>query len=85
MRPRLIIEETGQVAAALDIAAAHWPHVTSRRDLLLRLVEQGRAVIERDHAEETERRLAAVDNANGTLTDSYESGYLKRLRDDWPA
>ena len=55
-RPRLMITETDEVAAALDVAAARWPEVASRRELLLRLVEQGRAVIEHERADETERR-----------------------------
>jgi hypothetical protein len=80
-----MITETDEVAAALDVAAAHWPGITSRRELLLRLVEQGRAVIEHDRAEETGRRIAAIDDASGALTGSYEPGYLERLRGDWPA
>jgi hypothetical protein len=50
-RPRLTITETDNIAAALDAAAARWPDVSSRRELLLRLVEQGREVIERDRHE----------------------------------
>jgi hypothetical protein len=80
-----MITETDDVAAALDAAAARWPEVRSRRELLLRLVEQGRDVIERDRAEEIERRRAAVRQTSGALTGVYEPGYLDRLRDDWPA
>jgi hypothetical protein len=40
-RPRLTITETDELAEALDVAAARWPEVGSRRELLLRLVEQG--------------------------------------------
>jgi hypothetical protein len=47
-RPRLTITETDDIAAALDIAAARWPEVQSRRELLLRLVEQDREVIENE-------------------------------------
>jgi hypothetical protein len=39
-RPRLTITETDEVAQALDAAAARWPEVRSRRELLLLLVEQ---------------------------------------------
>ena len=58
-RPRLTITETDEVAAALDAAAARWPDVRSRRELLLRLVEEGREVIDRGRDEETERRQKA--------------------------
>jgi hypothetical protein len=56
-----------------------------RRELLLRLVEQGREVLDRQRAEETARRREAVRRTSGALTDAYEPGYLERLRDDWPA
>jgi len=41
-------------------------------------------VIERDRAEEAERRRAAILRTSGALTGVYEPGYLERLRDDWP-
>ena len=47
-RPRLTITETDDVARALDAAAARWPEVGSRRELLLRLVAHGREAIDRD-------------------------------------
>jgi hypothetical protein len=80
-----MITETDEVAAALDVAAARWPDVTSRRELLLRLVEHGRAVLERDREIEAARRVAAIQSAKGALTGVYEPGYVERLRDDWPA
>ena len=85
MRPRLTITETDELAAALDAAAARWPEVHSRRELLLRLVDEGREVIDRDRDEETARRQAAIRRTSGALTGAYEPGELKRLRDDWPA
>jgi hypothetical protein len=84
-RPRLTITETDDVAAALDAAAARWPEVDSRRELLLRLVAQGRDVIDRDRDETVSRRRDAIRRTSGALTGAYEPGYLERLRDDWPA
>ena len=84
-RPRITITETDELAAALDAAAARWPEVHSRRELLLRLVDEGRGVIDRDRDEETARRQAAIRRTSGALTGAYEPGELKRLRDDWPA
>jgi hypothetical protein len=83
-RPRLTITETEDVAAALDAAAARWPEVGSRRELLLRLVEQGRGALDREQHEATERRRAAIQRTSGALTGVYERAYLERLRDDWP-
>ena len=85
MRPRWMITETDEVAEALDAAAARWPEVSSRRELLLRLVEQGRHAIEHERAEEIERRRTAIRRTSGALTGAYEPGYIERLRDDWPA
>ena len=84
-RPRLTITETDALARALDAAAAHWPEVRSRRELLLLLVEQGHEVIDRDRADEAARRRQAVRLTSGALTGAYEPAYLDRLRDDWPA
>ena len=80
-----MITETDELAEALDAAAARWPEIASRRELLLRLVKQGSAVIERDREDELERRRAAIRRTSGALTGVYEPGYLERLRDDWPA
>jgi hypothetical protein len=84
-RPRLTITETDEVAAALDAAAARWPEVRSRRELLLRLVEQGRVVIDRDRDDAAASRRDAIRRTSGALTGVFEPEYLQRLRDDWPA
>jgi hypothetical protein len=84
-RPRLTVTVTDELADALDAAAARWPDVGSRRELLLRLIEQGRIEIERGREIELERRRAAIRKTSGALTGVYESGYFDRLRDDWPA
>ena len=84
-RPRLTITETDDVAEAIDLAAQRWPETPSRRELLLRLVEQGRSVIEREREEHTVHRREAVRRTSGALTGAYEPDYLERLRDDWPA
>ena len=80
-----MITETDDVAAALDAAATRWPEIGSRRELLLRLVEEGRQVIEGERVEEAERRRAAIERTSGALTGAYEPGYLEQLRDEWPA
>jgi hypothetical protein len=84
-RPRLTITETDDVAEAIDLAAERWPETPSRRELLLRLVEQGRSVIERERDEQADRRREAIRRTSGALTGVYEPDYLERLRDDWPA
>ena len=78
---RLTITVTEDIAEALDAAAAFWPEIASRQELLLRLALEGGRAIER---EETERRRAAILRTSGALTGAYEPEYLDRLRDDWP-
>jgi hypothetical protein len=82
-RPRITITETAAVAEALDAAAVRWPEVASRRELLLRLVEQGRTAVDRDRADETERRRQALRRTSGALTGVYEPDFVERLRGDW--
>jgi hypothetical protein len=84
-RPRLTITETDDVAGALDDAARRWPEIQSRTQLLLRLVETGRAALRRDRGEESDRRRDAIRRTSGSLTGAYDDDYLQRLRDDWPA
>lgn len=83
-RPRLTITETDEVADALDEAAARWPEVRSRRELLLRLVETGREVLAGREATDAQLRRLAVDETRGALTGAYGDDYTADLRDDWP-
>lgn len=83
-RPRLTLTETDELADALDVAATRWPEIRSKRELLLRLVEEGREAIAREHADEVTRRREAILRTSGSLTGVFESGYLERLREDWP-
>jgi hypothetical protein len=84
-RPRLTITETDDVARALDDAAARWPEVRSRQQLLLRLLKQGQESLRRDRDEDVERRRHAIRQTSGSLTGSYGEDGLAALRDEWPA
>ncbi len=82
-RPRHLVTETDSVAQALDAAARRWPG-ESRARLILRLVGEGHRAVAAASEADAERRRQAVERTSGALTGVYESGYLKRLRADWP-
>lgn len=84
-RRRHLITETDQVARALDDAAKRWPEDrASRAKLLVHLVEEGHQALLDQAAEHGEARTMAIRHTSGVLTGLYETGYLERLREDWP-
>ena len=69
-KPRYTITDTGETAELLDLAARAWPGVDDRRQLLLRLLDAGREVAEReaeDAADRRERRREALRRATDGL------------------
>lgn len=85
-RARHLITETDQVAKALDDAARRWPDDRgSRARLLLHLVQEGHQALLDEAAKRREARIAAIRRTSGSLTGSYDFGYLEQLREDWPA
>jgi hypothetical protein len=83
-RPRHQITETEAVARALDDASHRWPEVTTRAELLRRLVAAGHRTIEQDQAKEVAARREAVLRTSGAFTGLYGPDYLADLREDWP-
>ncbi len=79
-KPRYTVTDSGSVSELLDEAQRHWPEVTDRKQLLLRLAETGREAIKREGA----ARRAAVAETAGALSGVYEPGELEHLREDWP-
>ena len=57
-KPRYTLTDTGHLAELLDAAARRWPEVADRKQLLLRLAEQGHeALVDTDlQSDEHERR-----------------------------
>jgi hypothetical protein len=84
-RPRHTITETDEVRAALERAARRWPDDSERPSrLLVRLIESGQHLLDREEAEARERRRKAVRETAGMLTGVYPPGYLEELRSEWP-
>jgi sulfite reductase beta subunit-like hemoprotein len=73
--------DTGELSDLLDTAARHWPEITDRKALLLRLAAAGAEAI----ATEADKRREEIEATAGALTGVYEPGELDRLREDWPA
>ena len=85
-RPRHLITETVQVARALDDAAKRWPaDRENRAKLLLHLLEEGHRAVIGQHERSLRERREAVARTSGALTGLYGEGYLRELREDWPA
>lgn len=79
-KPRYMLTDTGELSHLLDAAQRHWPELTDRKALLLRLAEAGAEAI----ASETAKQRAVIEETAGVLTGLYEPGELERLREDWP-
>lgn len=83
-RPRHLVTETDDLAAALDDAARRWPGL-SRSQLVVRLALEGHRAASVAHGERRARRLAALEKHKGEFTGVYGDGFLERLHADWPA
>jgi hypothetical protein len=75
-----MVTDTGELKEMLDTAQRHWPDVTNRKDLLLRLAAAGREALDVEAA----RRRDAVAETAGALSGVYRTEELERLREDWP-
>ena len=83
-RPRHLVTETDELAAALDRASSVWPGL-SRPQLLQQLALQGAAATFDIQHHRVQVRLDALREHSGVLRGVYGPDYLARLREDWPA
>lgn len=83
-RPRHLVTETDELAAALNDAATRWPGL-SRAQLITRLALEGHRAVAVDREQRRAQRLDAVRRHSGLLTGVYGAGYLDRLQAEWPA
>lgn len=83
IRPRHQVTETPEVAHALNLASQQWPQ-EPRSKLLVRLVQIGRAALERERGEAGRARFAAVERSSGKYADSFGENFLSELRQEWP-
>ena len=80
-----MITETDEVAAAIDVAARHWPSDRrSRSKLLLHLIDTGRHALLDEGTRNQAEWEAILESTSGSFTGLYEPGYLEELRKDWP-
>jgi hypothetical protein len=83
-RPRIMVTETDELAAALDAAAARYPGL-SRAQLLTRLALEGHGAAQEAQGERRRHRLDVLRAHSGRLTGTYGPRYLDQLREEWPA
>lgn len=88
LKPRHMITETDDIAAALEVAARRWPEDKDRPGrLIVHLIDEGTRVVRREQADIVADRLALVDELAGSLTGVYHGPNaisLEQLRDEWP-
>lgn len=80
-----MITETDDLSNALTVAAELWPE--SRGDkgrLLRRVLEAGIETVKQVQTDHRASRLALVEQASGSLTGIWPSGWRQELRDEWP-
>jgi hypothetical protein len=81
-RRRHQVTETPAIEHALDLAARRWPN-EPRTKLLMRLVQTGSEMLEREDGEETRRRRVAAERTSGKYAGVFPANYLAELRRDW--
>jgi len=82
-KARYMINDTRDVARALDVAERVWPNVPRGATAVRRLIAKGADSLR----QEQEVRRAAVDALLefGDAGPAYPPDYLQDLRDEWPA
>ncbi len=78
-RPRHVVTETDEIAAAIDAVAASCPGQT-RSQIVRRLVRVGADTVIASH----ESRAVHIRTIAGRFPGMYPPGYLEQLRRDWP-
>ena len=82
-RPRHLVTESDELAAALDEAADRWPGLR-RSQLLVRLALEGHRAAADAQKQRAARRRDAVRRNSGRLTGTYGPNYLEDMRSEWP-
>jgi hypothetical protein len=80
-----VIEETTELAVALDKASLLWPELEDQRTQLLhKILEAGIREIEREPLKFASNRIAAVQNIAGSMEDVWPENWKEELSEDWP-
>ncbi|SNC71992.1 hypothetical protein SAMN05445756_1686 [Kytococcus aerolatus] len=84
-RPRHLVTESDELAAALDRAHEQWPEL-SRSRLVVRLALEGEQHLQQQRGAEAARRRALLAAAGERFAGVGSSGAVREARDgDWPA
>lgn len=79
-----VIEETTELAVALDKASLLWPELEGQRtELLHKILEAGIREIEREPLNFASNRMAAVQNLAGSMDGVWPENCREELSEDW--
>ena len=85
VRPRHMITETDEIAAAIDEAAQRWPDIAGERaELLRRLIVSARADDNLNATKRREARLQAIRENAGGFDGAWDDNQLRELQEEWP-
>jgi hypothetical protein len=79
-----VIEETAELAVALDKASLLWPELEDQRTQLLhKILEAGLTEIVKMPLKFSSNRIAAVQSLAGSMDDVWPENWREELSEDW--
>jgi hypothetical protein len=79
-----VIEETTELAVALDKASLLWPELEGQRTQLIhKILEAGIREIEREPSKFSSNRIAAVQSLAGSMDDVWPENWKEELSEGW--
>ncbi|MDR1393309.1 MAG: hypothetical protein LBJ62_05000 [Bifidobacteriaceae bacterium] len=82
--PRHAITETPEIAAAIDSGHAEWPSVSSRAEIVRRLILEGSGAIRRRHHGRKASHAKAVEQWAGSTPGVFPPDAVTALHGEWP-
>lgn len=85
-KPRHMITESDDVAAALELAKARWPELSNDKGKLLKkMLEFSALAIAREMDLKRNSRLSKIEDIAGSMPDVWPENWREEARSEWPA